>query len=149
MCYRARAQADEDCFLSWHERIDQEVRLEVDHGACSGEPLSPCIRPRILPRRRTFRRQPHLILQLPEHLEGFGRCHCRGARIHPAADFHPLRRRQLRDGGFDFSERAHGRKMPGAAGGVNAIIRGRAVTDRHQVQICPPRFQSGALNRLS
>ena len=94
-----------------HERIDQEVRVEMNHVARSGEPLSPCIRHRILPRRRTFRRQPHLILQLSEHLEGFGRCHRRRVRIHPAADFHPLRRRQLCDGGFNFSERAHEARM--------------------------------------
>ena len=106
-----------------HERINQVVRVEMNHGARSGKPLPPCIRRRIFPRRRTFRRQPHLLLQLPEHLEGFRRCHRRRVRIHPAADFPPLRRRQLRDSGFDFSERAHGRKMPGAVGGVNAIVR--------------------------
>ena len=111
-----------------HERINQEVRVEVDHGARSGEPLSPCIRHRVFPRRRTFRREPHLILQLPEHGERFGCCRLRRVRIHPAADFHPLRRRQLCDGGFDFSERAHGCKMPGAAENVNVIIRPHGLT---------------------
>jgi hypothetical protein len=56
-----------------HERINQEVRVEVYHGARPGEPLPACIRHCIFPRRRTLSRQPHLVLQLPEHLEGLGR----------------------------------------------------------------------------
>jgi hypothetical protein len=72
----ARTQpADELRFLrtAGHERIDQEVRVEMSHCSRPGEQLPACIRHRILPGGRTFRCQPHLFLQLPEHLEQLGR----------------------------------------------------------------------------
>lgn len=52
-----------------HERINQEVRVEVNHGARIGEALPPRIRHGVFPGCRTFHRQSDLVLQLAKHLQ--------------------------------------------------------------------------------
>ena len=109
------------------------------------------------PRRfRTLRRTRRRIAEfrrLVAPLRELRGCFCNlpRVRIHPAADFHPLRGRQLGDGGFDLGGRAHRRKMPDrrAIGNHPIILRnadskgralsgGRVHAPPHWLQAVPP-----------